>query len=172
MSKRNNRKVRYFGIFCNQKEFFGSTLDQDFFDWLPDLSWYHAKLILRHKDCSEDFRNKYANSSIWYERIVACLAKPARSKYFYKAASDSDTRVRRAALYGSVEEEVVTTLEAADWIVNGNFTEREDFNQSRKGMILYAKRFLKEYEIAMKSPAVGLLSPFESIRQMIKEKYK
>ena len=59
--------------------------------------WYFQKHLLRHPSCPDSLRGIFVNSKVWYKRIVAMFAKPARGKYTEWALFDSDIRVRRVA---------------------------------------------------------------------------
>ncbi len=67
--------------------------------WNRD-NWKLVKILLKHKNLPECIRKKYVESNLWYERLVAMLAKPVRAKYIKRALSDPNRIVRQSAIYG------------------------------------------------------------------------
>jgi len=64
------------------------------FGLIAGQNWYIAKRVLKHPDCPIDIRDRFRQSSVWYERITAIFAGKTPVSYRQHAVLDPDKRVR------------------------------------------------------------------------------
>jgi hypothetical protein len=118
--------------------------------------WRLTKRFLKHKSCPRWLREEVSDSPIWYKRLVACLTASADDDFWYKAAMDSDKRVRRAAIY-SVKGYPTSIALAIIYKNNRAFD-------------LDPKLVAKEYELILaeikNNPEVALFHPQSWVRSL------
>src|SRR5271165_4523335 len=64
------------------------------FDQVAADSWVIAKRVLKHPDCPIDIRDRFRQSTVWYERVTAIFAGGTPGSYKRHAQHDVDKRVR------------------------------------------------------------------------------
>ena len=117
------------------------------------IYWGDQKRVLKHKDCPRQIRDDFANSKIWYQRIVALLSKGATKDDWFIAAQDLDVRVRRSAICNIKMREMVD--EYAILSKNGRYYD------------LDVARIKQDLEEAKTS--IGLISPTKWVREKAKK---
>ena len=112
---------------------------------------YWTRKILLHNNCPKLLREKYANHKLWYVRLVAMLAKPAREQYAELALFDESKNVRVAAMRSC--SGALYNQASQDNLVDSG----DQFFKKKK----------KEIE---QNPTLALLDPYETFRKMATQK--
>lgn len=68
------------------------------FDAMANDKWWDVqKAVLKHKECPDDIRERFANDALWYKRLVAKCATVASPRFAAMIPTDPDKRVRDCA---------------------------------------------------------------------------
>lgn len=95
-------------------------VSEDVFDaMMTSNDWKLRKQALLHPDCPLRIRDHVRLNGVWYQRIVALMAKAAPANYWRHATSDPDKRVRntysnRVHYHSTILRAMLTKLNVID----------------------------------------------------------
>jgi len=96
---------RYFGLAKSLRAFSEMQFDKaQFIAWAEESGWdfRKCKMLMKHPACPVEINEHFANSRLWYERLVAFCSKPHRRHFFERAVQDPKSTVRKSAYHGAI----------------------------------------------------------------------